>query len=880
MLLHRTVLKVSLAVGLLASCADVDTTALGSVQQAAELAPLIQLSRPADGSIPTPVQLLGFTPDFSVDSVTSVNVPGFDSLNRPYIRNRSSDVHDIPGTLRTLRFGTWVEHGFESAVKRELGCSEPTDGSEGDGCKVCYERAGGEYNAQIVFDQKDNAYTVLHAAVVPTQASCPVRPSQGAYRLLMLHSDNYGQTWRAHTLPCAQQFALERPYSPEALHGPPALLLMHPETTYCGDGNGNGMLRVVKPYFTASGALAVGTPTTLLESGALNISSHSGGGTQLITHDERLYVVFGSRWEPETPDPVRTGSPVNLAVFNVEGPSLVQRERKQITVSRPTNDGHNRSALVLDTTGHIHVMVGAHESCSFRYLKSPRPYELGEADWAEPSTTFDGADIEGCDLDEDMRPEYVASQTYVSLVRDRFDTLHLAYRRHESGQGYFLTYQKKPVDGPWSSPRKLVGPPHSGYTTYYQQLTIDHYGRLYLTFNFYTYKGFTTNEPPGNWFAADELFKYSGLLTSLSGGNSWQYASTALFDEATAWEPASGAMGDLDGNGLADAVHAYWKHGLNVHIDKSTRSGSVWQGWTTRGARLLDGPQVLERPILVGNVNAQTDNRDDLVFAYAQPGTSQLMLRTHFARADGGFDGVSSLQADGIVPDVNHPIMIGDTTGDGKADLVLLSRRACGLRVYTKESLGDGTWATRTSACSSSDTSSIQQYPTRLGRVNDDPDDVELHDLVFMFRHPATNYLMTRVKLSNGDGTWTTLPDQSHGDGPGIHQYPHQLGDVNGDGLDDLVFLFRHWGTKQFSIRVKFANRDGTFGGSVETQHPDGSQVPHYGAMLAKVNDDACEDLVFPHRPDVDGDYRIRTFLSLCDGTKNAQWQRTTSRLP
>jgi len=293
---------------------------------------------------------------------------------------------------------------------------------------------------------------------------------------------------------------------------------------------------------------------------------------------------------------------------------------------------------------------------------------------------------------------------------------------------------------------------------------------------------------------------------------------------------------------------------------------------------VADGQQVLQNPVLSGNVNPRDDSREDLVFVYREPGTGELVLRTQLSRADGGFDVITASQTDGpFVPDPAYPILSGDTSGDRAADVVLLYRRSCGLHIRTKESNGDGTWTTRTASCLA-DSPQIHQYPTRLGRLDGDA----RRDLVFVFRDPATGYLMTRVKRSNGDGSWTTLPDQSHTDGPGIHQYPHLLGDVNGDGFDDLVFLFRHWNGGKFSIRVKFSNGDGTFGPSVETQHPDGSQVPDpdFAPMLARVNGDACADLVLPHRPDSDGDYRIRTFLAVCDGSKNAQWQRTTVRLP
>jgi len=97
-----------------------------------------------------------------------------------------------------------------------------------------------------------------------------------------------------------------------------------------------------------------------------------------------------------------------------------------------------------------------------------------------------------------------------------------------------------------------------------------------------------------------------------------------------------------------------------------------------------------------------------------------------------------------------------------------------------------------------------------------------------------------------------------------IHQYPHLLGDVDGDGRDDLIFLFRQDG--QFKVRVKLANAGG-FGVSTETAHPDGGQIPHYRPILAKVNSDSCSDIIFPHRAS-DGIYRLRTFFASCDGSQ------------
>ena len=866
------------AVGLCA-CADVEPLGISSAEQPLALQLPVVLPVQPFVDAPTIGQLYGSGPDFSV------NIPGFDSLNRAYIRERwyrkmlarTPQFAWSTGSIQRQGQSGWEQYDFDFAIRMHFGW-----GSE----DVCYVDGGGDQGAQIVFDRDDRAYTVLQAK------AC----SGGRVRTILLHSSDYGATWQVVELPSARMAAFERPHSPDPLEGPPAVLLFDGLGTAepCGDTAGwYGRLRLVKPV-VRSGRLSL-LPAVDLSASSMHIGSHSGGSTMVLTQGGRIYAVWGEVRTPSHPTGcLRDGSPVKVAAFSVGTSSLEGGATVDVDVSKPTNDGHNRPAMLMDTAGHLHIVVGSH-NCPFRYVRSTRPRDI--ASWSASESTIAGVDIDDCTHQSSVP---VAKQTYVAFARDRDDRFHLAYRRVQDDAdlfpanrlGYTLAYQRKEAGAAWSPVKQLIQPPQASYGIYYHQLSIDHYGHPYLLLSYYAGR-----DPAHRWFhmpptpegeepleASPELYKYGAILTSADHGENWSWASSQAFADAQFWEPSSSAMGDLDGDGLDDMAHVYYKHGLNVRTDYARADG-----WRPHGRWLGDGDGVLQFPLLAGDVDGDDD--DDLVFVFRHWATNDLAIRTKFSEDHGGFRESAFEQTETGFPDARYPNLIplmGDVTGDGLADVVVLFRTSCGLNIRTKRSLGDGRWVNSTTChAESADIHSSLPHPPLIGRVDANP----RADLVFVHRVPAgpdgiagtadDNHLRTTVKLANAGGTWSTI-QQWHGDGDGVHQYPHVLGDVDGDGYDDLVFIFRHWSGGEFSIRVKFSNGDGTFGGSRETSHPDGSQVPHYPPMIARVNGDACADLVFPHRLGAErrGTYQVRTFLAICDGSQSPQWERRTTTLP
>jgi len=152
------------------------------------------------------------------------------------------------------------------------------------------------------------------------------------------------------------------------------------------------------------------------------------------------------------------------------------------------------------------TLAGAHGR-PFQYAKSLKPNESGGG-WTEAVPT--GGEW---------------NQTYIGLVCDANDTLHVVSRVWRYGEephpaSYFATlaYQRKRVGGPWESPKSLVVPPFSEYSVFYHRLTADRVGRLFLSYDCWSTYWFYRTDHPGDRRA---------LMMSPDGGGHWKLVETS-----------------------------------------------------------------------------------------------------------------------------------------------------------------------------------------------------------------------------------------------------------------------------------------------------------------------------------------------------------------
>jgi hypothetical protein len=223
------------------------------------------------------------------------------------------------------------------------------------------------------------------------------------------------------------------------------------------------------------------------------------------------------------------GTPIHVGMYDHTTGDVTKH---RAVFARPINNVHCTPALVIDSNGILHLVSGAHNR-PFYYTHSVHPLDISA--WTQSVKVLDsGYRTRTTDRDG------VARQTYPSLVCGPHDTLHLVFRqKRRFGFGRFpwtayygLCYQTRPAGGEWSKARMLAYPAAGGgYTNFYQKLTADRDGRLYLSFNVYR-----SSDTP-SFYRHLRLFRYRVVWWS-DDGQYWQFATTeSLARNATPLDP-------------------------------------------------------------------------------------------------------------------------------------------------------------------------------------------------------------------------------------------------------------------------------------------------------------------------------------------------------
>jgi photosystem II stability/assembly factor-like uncharacterized protein len=455
-------------------------------------------------------QQYGYAPDYVR------NVPDFfplttDPANQlapagtPVIRSRTADI-DRTSFAQTLTGGVWQRFSMLTAIRAAYPKFTGTI------------NAAGWDNQHIVFDSAGIAYTVL-----------TIKLSDGTQHNVMLYSADACHTWGLATseLP-AGEVTTELWTGHDQLDGPPfvfawRLFKYHPSRTANYE-----YLFVTQPHWTAApaagGQLVIPTPVQVTTN-CFGVSAHSGGGSMAVTRGGKTFFVWGEIDTGRHP-----GSPIFAAqyVYDPAAGTGSIAAKVQIGYAAPRNDEHCTPVITVTSLGYLYVIAGAHDA-QLNYYRSNAPDSITSG-WTGP-TAIPGA----------------VGGTYVGLVCDQADTLHVLYRQQRRDPQHFgnqpygaLVYQQlKTPDVPgavWSTPQTLIYPAGVGYVVYYQELTLDPFGRLWMTAS--NLSGAELNR----WRVGWRIWRQRGrhgprpsrylhnlVLTSADGGASWHLAATSDF---------------------------------------------------------------------------------------------------------------------------------------------------------------------------------------------------------------------------------------------------------------------------------------------------------------------------------------------------------------
>jgi hypothetical protein len=493
---------------------DIDYTIFSNESSEINLntVPIVQ---PTIGSVQTPImhqqyfrgerELFGYNPRFTPSDVS------FDLDNRPYIRvGKRADGHDMfagddttMGVIQTTDDnGNWIElNTFLPAIK------------------AMYPSWSGTYSAgvsmdeRIVFDSSGDAYMVVQT-----------NRSNLNFNVL-LHSKDRCRTWKVYPLSSTYYFTKWEVRDGNNDTDKPPVLMVYPY------GFSGGPIYMIVPQKTANGNLILPVVTLTTDPLAYPMPNQSGMGNSTVSKGNLIHAVYMSL----NPIAGNTGTPIYAVTYDrstgiVTAPLLIG-----ISNNNYQPDIHDGPAITIDSQGYLHVVIGAHHN-SFKYTKSLAPNSTTSG-WTDPINVGD--------------PNY-AGWSYVSLLCDKNDTIHIIGRN--AGYCYYfgLWYVRRPASGVWEDVGPLVMPFRPYYSNWYHRLSLDRQNRLFLNYIYYgdqyDYEGgpeinayrakwpwetiyldpSPSNRPEhGSWIGLNGHDPC--MIMSDNGGNSWRIAlSTSL----------------------------------------------------------------------------------------------------------------------------------------------------------------------------------------------------------------------------------------------------------------------------------------------------------------------------------------------------------------
>ena len=296
------------------------------------------------------------------------------------------------------------------------------------------------------------------------------------------------------------------------------------------------------------------------------------------------------------------------------------------------------------------------------------------------------------------------------------------------------------------------------------------------------------------------------------------------------WTQYKTLIGDVNGDGRQDLIWNVTANENRTYVGLARRDGSGRFDFLSAQDRAEIGWRQYDT--LVGDVNG--DGRDDLIWNVTADHN-----RTYvgLARTDGSgrFDFLSPQDR----PERgwhDYKTLVGDVNGDGRDDLIWNLTGEFN-RTYVGLARRDGSGRFDFLSPQDRPERGWQQYLALVGDVNGDGRD----DLIWNVT-AEVNRTYVGLARTDGSGRFNFLPAQDRSESV-WHRYKTLIGDVNGDGRDDLIWNLTDLDNRTY---VGLARQDGSgrFDFLSAQDRPE-SVWQQYKTLVGDVNGDGRDDLIW-----------------------------------